>query len=111
MRDILPISPACAPFPAPRPGATHLHIHTQAGVDAHNQPHSTISVTVQAITLRPPWPQLALCLDGGTACFGYDWPFGDPPVLGSRISVQVRHDAIAWLHDDERDAESSAFLS
>jgi ABC-type Fe3+/spermidine/putrescine transport system ATPase subunit len=105
MRDILPIGTAHGTLLEARPGATHLHIHPQAGVDAHNQPHSTITATVQSITLRPPWPQLSLCMVAGGPCFGYDWPFGDPPALGSQIRVQVRHDAIAWLHDDERDAE------
>lgn len=105
MRDIVPIDMSTTNLPTPRHGATHLHIHPQAGMDAHNQPHSTITATVQEITLRPPWPQLSLRLDGSNACFGYDWPFGDPPALGSQVTVLVRHDAIAWLHDDEPDAE------
>lgn len=105
MRDFVPVHAIATSLPALVPGATQLHIHPQAGVDAHNQPHSTVTATVQDITLRPPWPHLTLCLPGSTACFGYDWPFGDPPALGSQITVLVRHDAIAWLHDDEPDAE------
>lgn len=100
MRDIVPMHPAYAALVQPNPAATHLHIHPQAGVDARQHPHSLLTVTVRGVTLRPPWPQLQVAVSDGVASFSYDWPFGEPPPIGSSVTVAVRHDCVAWLRDD-----------
>jgi ABC-type Fe3+/spermidine/putrescine transport system ATPase subunit len=100
MRDIVPMHPAYAALVQPNPVATHLHIHPQAGVDARQHPHSLLTVSVRAVTLRPPWPQLQVAVGDGVPSFSYDWPFGEPPPIGSSVTVAVRHDCVAWLRDD-----------
>jgi ABC-type sugar transport system ATPase subunit len=100
MRDIVPMHPAYAALVQPNPVATHLHIHPQAGVDARQHPHSLLTVSVRAVTLRPPWPQLQVAVGDSVPSFSYDWPFGEPPPIGSSVTVAVRHDCVAWLRDD-----------
>ena len=100
MRDILPVLPAYAALAQPSPAATHLYIHPQAGVDARQHPHSLLTVTVRGVTLRPPWPQVQVAVADDVPPFSYDWPFGEPPPIGSSVTVAVRHDCVAWLRDD-----------